>query len=92
VVVSLANILLRQAEKTGNTRAYLDDLITAKFTDVSAQGGNIIGTTVNGKSVQLQIQAGASARDIMVAAELALSCLERGLTRVPRQTYGLLRG
>lgn len=91
MVVTLANILLRQAEKTQNARAYLDDLITAKFTDLNSQTGQIVGTTVNGKSVQLQALPGASLADIMAAAELALSCLERGLTRVPRQTYPLFR-
>ena len=91
MIVQLANIILRQANKTSAPRAYLEDLITAKFTDASAQGGNIVATTVNGKSVNLQTMPGYNARDIMMAAELALSCLESGLTRVPRQTFVVLR-
>jgi len=91
VLVTLSNILLRQANKTENPRAYLDDLITAQFTSISAQGGLITATSVNGKSLQLQIMPGTSARDVMVAAEMALSCLEAGLRSVPRQTYTLIR-
>lgn len=91
MVVTLANVLLRQAEKTANARAYLDDLITSKFTDVNAQNGQIVSTTVNGKTLNLQAMPGTTLADIMAAAELALSCLERGLTRVPRQAINLLR-
>ena len=91
MLVILANILLRQANKTQNARDYIDALITAKFTNASAQGGAIISTSVNGKSVSLQLQAGMSERDIMVAAEMALAALERGLTRVSTQTYAVLR-
>ena len=87
----LANIILRQAEKTLNARQYLDDLVTAQFTSVNAQTGQITATTVNGKSMSLQAMPGASLRDIMVAAEMALSAQERGLHRVPRQTYVFLR-
>ncbi len=91
MIVQLANILIRQANKTLNARQYLDDLITAKFTSVNAQTGQITATTVNGKSMTLQAMPGASLRDIMMASELALSALERGLQVVPRQTYVLLR-
>lgn len=82
----LANVLLRQAEKTANPRAYLDDLITTSWTSVNARNGQIIGTTVNGKTVTLQALPGARLTDIMAAADLALGCLERGLTRVPSTT------
>lgn len=91
MIVTLARVLLRQANKTQNARAYLDDLITAKVTATSAQGGVIIATSVNGKSVTFQAQPGTTAMDFITAAELALSCLEAGLTTVPRQTYGVLR-
>lgn len=91
MIVTLANILLRQAEKTQNARGYLDDLLTAKWSDLNSQTGQIVGTTVNGKSLTLQAMPGASLADIMSAAELALSCLERGLNRVPRQTYVVFR-
>lgn len=87
----LANVLLRQAYKTTNPRAYLDDIITAKVTTASAQGGVIISTTVNGKSATFQAMPGTTVADFMSAAELALSSLECGLRRVPGQTYGVLR-
>lgn len=92
MIVMTANILLRQANKTQNARTYLDDIITAKFDTLSAQGGVITGTTVNGKSLTLQALPGVSTRDVMVAAQLALSALECGLTVVPRQTYTAIRG
>lgn len=91
MLVSLANILIRQANKTQNARQYLDDIITANLTTVRNQGGVITGTTVNGKSLTLQVLPGASIRDVMMAAELALSSLEQGLKTVPRQTYTVLR-
>lgn len=91
MIVQLANILIRQANKTANARAYLDDLITSKLTATSAQGGVIISTSVNGKSVTFQAQAGTTVADFMNAAELALTALEAGLSRVPRQTYAMLR-
>jgi hypothetical protein len=91
VIVSLANILIRQAEKTDNPRAYLDDIITSKVDTISTTGGVIISATVNGKSTQLMALPGTSVRDVMLAADMALSCLERGLTRVPRQTQALIR-
>lgn len=91
MLVTLANVMLRQAEKSGNAHKYLDDLITAKFTDLNTQNGQIIATSVNGKSMTLQAVAGATLPQIMAAAELALSALERGLDRVPRQTYAVLR-
>jgi hypothetical protein len=91
MVVTLANVLLRQAEKTGNARQYLDELITSKWTTINKQEGQIIGTSVNGKTVQLQTIPGMGLGEMMTAAELALSALERGLTRVPRQTYAITR-
>lgn len=87
----LANILLRQAEKTQNPRQYLDDLITSKVTTASAQGGVIISTTVNGKSVTFQAVPGTTIADFMVAADLALRALECGLTSVPSTTWGVMR-
>ncbi len=87
----LANILLRQAEKTDNPRQYLDDVLTSKVTTASGQGGTIISTTVNGKSVTFQATPGTTIADFMAAAEIALSHLEAGLNRVNGQTYGVLR-
>ena len=91
MIVQLANILIRQANKTNNPRDYLDDLITSKLTTASGQGGVITSTSVNGKSVTFQAVPGTTVADFMNAAELALQALEAGLIRVPRNTYGLLR-
>jgi hypothetical protein len=87
----LANVLLRQAQKTSNPRAYLDELITAKVTTASSQGGVIISTTVNGKSATFQAVPGTTIADFMSASLLALEALECGLDRVPSMTYGVLR-
>ena len=87
----LANALLRQAEKTQNPRQYLDDLLTAKLTTISAQGGVIISTTVNGKSVTFQAMPGTTIADFMAASQMALEALECGLSRVPGVTWGVMR-
>ena len=87
----LANVLLRQAEKTDNPRDYLDALITSKVTTASAQGGVIISTTVNGKSATFQAMPGTTVADFMAAADLALGALECGLDRVPNVTWGAMR-
>jgi hypothetical protein len=91
MIVQLANILLRQAQKQQNPRQYLDDLISTQLASLAAQGGIITSTTVNGKSVTLQSLPGANLRDQMAAADLALSALESGLSIVPRQTLTVLR-
>ncbi len=88
---TLANALLRQAAKTSNPRAYLDELITAKLTTASSQGGVLISTTVNGKSATFQAMPGTTIVDFMTAAQMALEALECGLSRVPSTTYGVLR-
>ncbi len=91
-MVTLANVLLRLAEsQPGGARQYLLDLITAKFGAINTQNGQITSTSVNGKSMTLQAVPGASLAQTLAAAELALSALERGLTRVPRQTQGVAR-
>ncbi len=87
----LANVLLRQAEKTDNPRKYLDDLLTAKVTAASGLGGVIISTTVNGKSATFQAMPGTTVADFMSASLLALEALESGLGRIPSTTYGVLR-
>ena len=91
MIRTLANVLLRQAAKTSNPRAYLDELITAKVTTASAQGGVIISTTVNGKSATFQAVAGTTVADFMSAALIALEALECGLSRVPSTTYAVTR-
>jgi hypothetical protein len=92
VVAQLANILIRQANKTDNPRAYLDNLIAGKVTLTSGgTSGAILSTTVNGKSVTYQSVPGVTVSDYMAAAELALSYLEAGFTRVHRQTLSVFR-
>ena len=93
MVVVIANVLIRQAQKTENARSYLDELISELYSTLSRQQfGQIVSVTVNGKSTQFQ-----SARDRngildqIAAAQLALSCLERGLLAVPTTTYPLFR-
>ena len=89
---ALANIYLRQAEKTSNARSYLDAIITARLATITAQqGGAITSTSVNGKSVTYQANAESSVAGQMGAAQLALTALEAGLSRVPNKTYGCLR-
>ncbi len=87
----LANALLRQAEKTDNPRQYLEDVLTSKVTTASGQGGVIVSTTVNGKSVTFQAAPGTTIADFMAASSMALEALEAGLTRVTGKTYGVLR-
>lgn len=92
MVVTLANVLLRMGEtQTGGSRQYLLNIITSKWSDINTMNGQIIGTSVNGKTMTLQAVPGCSLPQIMQAAELALSTLERGLNRVPRQTQAVLR-
>lgn len=87
----LANALLRQAEKQQNPRQYLDDLLAAKLTTASGQGGVIISTTVNGKSVTFQAVPGTTIADFMSAALMALQALECGLSSVPSTTWAVTR-
>lgn len=91
MIRTLANILIRQANKTANPQAYLDELITSKVTTASSQGGVIISSTVNGKSVTFQAMPGTTIADFMSAALLALQALECGLSSVPSTTYGVTR-
>ncbi len=91
MVVQLANIMIRKAANTGNSRQYLLDIIDAKFDSVNAQSGQIIATTVNGKSMTLQALPGMNLAQFLAAAELALSTLECGLDAVPRSTFAVVR-
>ena len=91
MLVILANALLRQAHKQQNPRQYLDDIISSKVTTISAQGGVIISTTVNGKSATFQAMPGTTVFDFMAAAQMALQALECGLTRVPSSTWAVTR-
>lgn len=83
----LVNILLRQAEinNPDDPRQWLIDLQSTKWTDVNAQNGQIVGTSVNGKSVTLAMPDGMSIMSIMSATEIAIGVLDAGLTYAPGQ-------
>lgn len=89
----LVSILIRQAIRAqpGNPRGWLDDLQATKWTAVSAQNGQIIGTSVNGKTVQLQALPGTSIADIMGATELAIQHFDAGLLTPRTETVACLR-
>ena len=91
--VTLANAMLRIAklQNSTNPRQYLQDIIEAKLGSINVQNGQITSTTVNGKSMTLQALPGTSLIDNLLAAELALTCLERGLDYVPRTTFAVAR-
>ncbi len=92
MVVTLANVILRQARNSSNARQYILNIIDAKFTSVNSQGGaQIVATTVNGKSTTLQSLPGMNLSQFLAASELALSSLEAGLNTVPRSTYAVTR-
>ena len=89
----LVSILLRQARNNNpsNPRQWLEDLQSSKWTDVSAQKGQIVGTALNGKSITIQALPGASIADILTASELALQTLEAGLNGPSNETRAYLR-
>ena len=91
MVVQLANVLLRQAANTTNSRQYLTDILTSKFGAINTQSGQIVATTVNGKSMTLQTIPGMNLGQFLAATELALSTLESGLQRVGRSTWNVAR-
>ena len=76
----LVQILLRRAreENQANPRQWLLDLQSTKWDSTNSQNGQIVGTSVNGKSVQLLALPGTSIADLLGASELALQCLETG--------------
>ena len=88
---TLANILLRLSEGQTNQRQYLLDILSAKFSDINTQNGQIVATTVNGKSMTLQVSPGTGLADIAEAANLALSFLEKGINQVPGSAYAVVR-
>ncbi len=91
-VRQLANVYLRQAEKAANPRQYLDDLMTARLaTLTNQQGGTIVSTTVNGKSVTYQSLQGATPDMQLTAVLMAVEALECGIGRIPSTTYAVLR-
>lgn len=89
----LVAVLLRQARRNNPSRpdVWLADLQATKWTSVSAQNGQIIGTSVNGKSVSLQALPGTSIKDLMIGTELALQVLEAGADMPVNATRAIFR-
>ncbi len=91
-VRQLANIYLRRATVQTNPREYLDDLLTERLaTLTNQQGGTIISTTVNGKSVTYQTLPGAGPDAQVTAVLMALEALECGLGRISSTTWAVMR-
>ncbi len=91
MVVTYANVILRRAQKTLNARKYIEDLIVSLSDDMAGIGGQIIGTTVNGKSTTVNRTGELSLVQQLAAAELALATLQQGLSSVPRSTWNVVR-
>ena len=89
----LAQILLRQAQiaQPSDPRDWLVDLQTTKWTAVNRQNGQIIGTSVNGKSVNLQAIPNTTIADLMMATEVAIQTLDAGLTSPRSESYAMFR-
>lgn len=81
----LVNVLIRQAiiNNENDPRQWLIDLQTTKWTDVNAQNGQIVGTSVNGKSVTLASLPGTTIADLLFATEYAINLLDAGFTFAP---------
>jgi len=89
----LVQILIRRAiaNQPANPREWLMDLQATKWTTVNAQTGQIVGTSVNGKSVSLQAIPGINLADLFQATEIALQTIEAGLTSPASEYQGLAR-
>ena len=90
---NLVNILLRQARRNNpsNPRKWLEDLQASKWTDMTAQNGQIVGTALNGKSITVQALPGTTIADIIQASEDAITTLDAGFTSAVTQSVGFLR-
>lgn len=90
---TLVQILIRQANTNApsDPTGWLETLQSTKWSTVNTQSGQIIGTSVNGKSVSLQVLPGFSLADVLTATEIALQTLETGLTSPPTEYQGLSR-
>jgi hypothetical protein len=88
----LVKILLRQAnaQSPEDPAGWLTALQLAKWNAVNAQNGQITGTMVNGKSVTLSVSGAFSLADILNASEIALQCVEQGLSSLPSRTQAVL--
>jgi hypothetical protein len=91
MVQLLARIIRRQADKEQDPRAYLDALLTSKFDALSDNGGQIVSTTVNGKSTTLSIPSGASQADFLLAVGLALDAYDKGISRMGNSAQVIFR-
>ncbi len=89
----LVQILIRRAiaNQPADPRGWLMDLQASKWTSVNAQTGQIVGTSVNGKSVTLQALPGINLADLLQATEIALQTVEAGLTSPATEYQGLAR-
>ncbi len=89
----LVKILIRQAlrDAPSDPRGWLEDLQAAKWTALNAQNGQIIGTSVNGKTVNLQALPGTTIADIINATELAIETIDAGLTAPRTESVAFLR-
>jgi hypothetical protein len=89
----LVKVLIRQALRNNpaNPRDWLDDLQATKWTSVNTQSGQIIGTSVNGKTVQLQALPGINLEQVIFAIELAIETLDAGLTYPRTESVAFFR-
>ena len=89
----LVKILIRQALRNNeaNPREWLEDLQATKWTALNSQNGQIIGTSVNGKTVNLQALPGTTIADLIGATEMALETIDAGLTSPRDESLAFLR-
>lgn len=75
----LVSTLLRRAiaEAPADPRTWLMNVQAACWNSMNTQGGQIVSSTVNGKSVTLSL-AGTSRDEIMKACEVALQAMDSG--------------
>jgi hypothetical protein len=89
----LVQILLRQARRNNqaNPRDWLEDLQASKWTSLTAQNGQIVGTALNGKSITVQALPGTTIADLIQASEIAIQTLDSGLSSPRSETVAFLR-
>lgn len=89
----LCQILIRRAiaNQPSDPRGWLMDLQQTKWESVNTHNGQIIGTSVNGKSINLQAVPGTTLADLLTATELALQTIEAGLTSPATEYRGFAR-
>lgn len=78
-------ILIRKAREsapdpdTDGQIAYLNTLISGQFSEIQDGQLILISSTINGKSITFNSSPGMTKFDVMLAAELALEYLEKGI-------------